>query len=118
MEIDRWVAAGTGVPPEGNKFLRNLFVSGWWLRIFWYAEEEIIDIRDNWLVPEQGDPGWVDPDNPARAGWALREDAPILRHTRFQALPLERMGLCRDEYRPRPLRTTRKPRRRGGRAAR
>jgi hypothetical protein len=118
MEIDRWVAAGTGVPPEGNKFLRNLFVSGWWLRIFWYAEEEIIDIRDNWLVPEAGDPGWVDPDDPARAGWALREDAPILRHTRFQALPLERMGLCRDEYRPRPLRTTRKPRRRGGRDAR
>ena len=106
-EIDRWVAAGTGVPPEGNRFLRNLFVSGWWLRIFWYAEEELIDIRDNWVVPEAGDPGWVDPEDPARAGWALRDDAPILRITGFQHLPLERMGLRPDPARPRP------PRRRG-----
>ena len=106
-EIDRWVAAGTGVPPEGNRFLRNLFVSGWWLRIFWYAEEELIDIRDNWVVPEAGDPGWVDPEDPARAGWALRDDAPILRITGFQHLPLERMGLRPDPARPCP------PRRRG-----
>lgn len=101
MEIDRWVAAGTGVPPEGNRFLRNLFVDGWWLRIFWLAEEKLIDIRDNWLVPEAGDPGWVDPEDPGRAGWALRDDARILRVTGFQPLPLERIGLRRDEYRPR-----------------
>ena len=99
QQIDRWLAAGTGVPPEGNRFLRNLFVSGQWLRIFWYAEEELIDIRDNWLVPEAGDPGWVDPKNPGRAGWALRDDAPILRTTGFQQLPLERIGLRRDDYR-------------------
>ncbi len=74
-------------------------MNGWWLRIFWYAEEELIDIRDNWLVPEQGDPGWVEPDDPGRAGWALRDDAKILRVTGFQPLPLKRIGLRRDEYR-------------------
>ena len=78
LEIDRWLAVGQGVPPEGNRFLRNLFVSGRWLRIFWYAQEELIEIRDNWLVPEAGDPGWVDPEDPARAGWALRDvDSPV-----------------------------------------
>ena len=100
-KIDRWLAAGTGVPPEGNRFLRNIFVSGRWLRIFWYAQEELIEIRDNWLVSETGDPGWVDPESPGRAGWALRDDARILRTTGFQQLPLKRIGLRLDEYRTR-----------------
>jgi len=111
-QIDRWVAAGTGVPPEGNRFLRNLFVSGQWLRIFWYAQEELIDIRDNWLVPEDGDPGWIDPQDPGRADWALRDDAQILRVTGFQQLPLERIGLRRDEYRTSLPASPRKRRRR------
>ena len=61
------------------------------------SQREVID----------GDPGWVDPEDPARAGWALRDDAPILRITGFQHLPLERMGLRPDPARPCP------PRRRG-----
>jgi len=99
MEIDRWLAAGKGVPPEGNRVTRNLFVSGRWLTIHWEARPELVDVRDNWQVPEDGDPGWLDAEDPGRAGWALRDDAPVLRATGFQHLPLERIGLCRDEYR-------------------
>ena len=72
---------------------------------FLHAEEEIIDARQLGSA-RAGRPAGRS-GQPAAAGCA---DAPILRHTR-QALP-ERMGLCRDEHRPCPLRTTRKPRRR------
>lgn len=96
MEIDRWLAVGKGVPPEGNRVLRNIFISGEWLKIHWEARTELVDVRANWL---EGDPGFVDPDQPERAHFALRADAPVLRHIGFQHLPTERIGLCVDEYR-------------------
>ncbi len=96
MEIDRWLAVGKGVPPEGNRVLRNIFISGEWLKIHWEARTELVDVRANWL---DGDPGFVDPDQPERAHFALRADAPVLRHIGFQHLPTERIGLCVDEYR-------------------
>ncbi len=98
MEIDRWLAVGKGVPPEGNRVLRNIFVSGEWLKIHWEARPELVDVRDNWL---EGDPGFVDAQHPEKARFALRDDAPVLRTIGFQHLPVERIGLRRDEYRPR-----------------
>ena len=101
-QIDRWLAAGKGVPPEGNRVLRNIFVSGEWLKIHWEARAELVDVRDNWLCaePGAGDPGFVDPERPERARFALRDDAPVLRAIGFQHLPTQRIGLCTDEYRP------------------
>ena len=96
MEIDRWLAAGKGVPPEGNRILRNIFLSGEWLKIHWEAREELVDVRDNWL---EGDPGFIDPERPEKAHFALRDDAPVLRAIGFQHLPTDRIGLCRDEFR-------------------
>ena len=102
MEIDRWLAAGKGVPPEGNRVIRNIFVSGGWLKVHWEAREELVDVRDNWL---KGDPGFTNASRHGLSGFALRDDAPVLRAVGFQHLPLERIGLCRDEYRPvRPTR--------------
>jgi hypothetical protein len=96
MEIDRWLAVGKGVPPEGNRVLRNIFISGEWLKIHWEASEALVDVRDNWL---EGDPGFVDAGRPGKARFALRDDAPVLRFIGFQHLPLERIGMCEDEYR-------------------
>jgi hypothetical protein len=96
MEIDRWLAAGKGVPPEGNKVLRNIFVSGEWLKIHWEARAELVEVRDNWL---EGDPGFVDPADPEKARFALRDDAPVLRVIGFQHLPTRRIGLCVDAFR-------------------
>ena len=98
MEIDRWLAAGKGVSPEGNRVLRNIFVSGEWLKIHWEAREELVDVRDNWL---EGDPGFVDPGDPEKAHFVLHDDAPALRVIGFQHLPTRRMGLCVDEFRRR-----------------
>ena len=101
MDIDRWLAAGKGVPPEGNRVRRNIFVSGEWLKIHWEAREELVDVRDNWLSAEPGvgDPGFVNPTRPEKAHFALRDDALVLRAIGFQHLPTHRIGLCVDEYR-------------------
>ncbi|MBT3346095.1 MAG: right-handed parallel beta-helix repeat-containing protein [Gemmatimonadetes bacterium] len=96
MEIDRWLAAGKGVPPEGNRITGNIFISGQWLKVHWEAREELVDVRDNWL---KGDPGFVNPQNPEKSRFALRHDAPVLRAIGFQHLPVERIGQVRDEYR-------------------
>jgi len=101
IDIDRWLAAGKGVPPEGNRVLRNIFISGEWLKVHWEAREELVDVRDNWLCAEPGvgNPGFVNPKRPEKAHFALRDDAPVLRAIGFQHLPVQRIGLCVDEYR-------------------
>ncbi|MDA0336985.1 MAG: hypothetical protein O2782_17610, partial [bacterium] len=77
------------------RVLRNIFVSGEWLKIHWEAPPELVDVRDNWL---QGDPGFLVPECPEKARFALRDDAPVLRMIGFQHLPVQRIGLRRDEY--------------------
>jgi len=92
-ELDRYYAGATGVPPEGNSVLRNIVVGGKWLEIGWHAEEQMLDLRDN-LVGQ--DPHFVDP---GQHNFQLQDDSPAFA-LGFQRIPVERIGLYRDAYRP------------------
>ncbi|MCE9590942.1 MAG: right-handed parallel beta-helix repeat-containing protein [Planctomycetes bacterium] len=92
--LDKYLAAGKGVPPENNPVERNLFVSGVGIKHGWTSDGTAVADRDNWT----GQPGFVDEKHPEKAGFALRPDAPALR-TGFQPIPFEKIGLYRDEYR-------------------
>lgn len=58
----------------------------------------------NWTLPDKrnwstnADPGFVDP---ARGDFRLRPDSPVFKHLAdFQPIPMEEMGLVKNELRP------------------
>ena len=79
--------------PKGNHVLRNVRVGGQWLELLDGLEQKDIDIRDNFT---EGDPGLVAPD---RRDYHLKPDSPVLK-LGFKPIPLKRIGLYADEYRP------------------
>jgi hypothetical protein len=91
-ELDKYYAQTTGVPPEGNTVVRNVSVGGKWLETLWHAEPAMVDVRDN-LVDE--DPHFV---APGRRDFRLKPDSPAYA-LGFQPIPVEKIGLYRDEYR-------------------
>lgn len=78
--------------PKGNVVTRNVFVGKKWLDGDG-AKPEWVDMRDNLI---EGDPLFVDA---AHGNYQLRSDSPALT-LGFKMLPVERMGLYSDEYRP------------------
>jgi len=84
-QLDKYYQGDTGVPPEGNRVIRNLCHGGKWLSIGWRADPKIIEVRDN-LVGE--DPRFVDA---ANMNFQLREDSPAYK-LGFQRIPVERIG--------------------------
>jgi len=78
--------------PKGNLIVRNIAYSGRWLELLDGLDDRIVSIRDN-LVGE--DPGFVDPE---RGNFQLRDDSPAYK-LGFRRIPVEKIGLYRDEYR-------------------
>ncbi len=85
-----------GVPPEHNVVARNICI-GKWLHAYWLATADMIQLENNLTnaVTSFRHP----PGNPPQAtDFALRRDAPSWK-LGFQPIPLDRIGLCRDELR-------------------
>jgi hypothetical protein len=89
-------AAFKGVPPEGNVVARNV-CSGKWLDVAWHAKPEMLRLEDNFVA---ADPAFVTTQRAAPTDFRLREDSPAWK-TGFQPIPVEQIGLQRDELRRR-----------------
>lgn len=83
--VGKYYERDAGVPPEGNRVLRNICVGGKWLNIAWLADSKIIDVADN-LTSE--DPLFVDA---AKMNFQLRETSPAYK-LGFQKIPFEQIG--------------------------
>jgi parallel beta-helix repeat protein len=92
--LEKYYRAEGGVPPGGDVIRHNISVGGQWLDIGWFATPEMVDVRDN-LVGE--DPHFVNPGNDV-LGFRLKDDSPALK-LGFHAIPLESIGLYKDEFR-------------------
>lgn len=92
VELDRYYQKDNGVPPEGNQVVRNVSYGGTWIQVHWFADPDIIEVRDN-LVDE--DPHFVGPDN---LDFQLRDDSPMYK-LGFKRIPMEKIGLYKDTYR-------------------
>ncbi len=94
-ELEKYFAAGKGVPPEGNKVTHNISVGGQWLELGWHAEAKSVEVHDN-LVDDN--PHFVDA---TVMNFQLRDDSPAYR-LGFQRIPVEKIGLYQDAYRRAP----------------
>jgi hypothetical protein len=86
-QLKKYYQGTSGVPPEGNRVIRNICV-GKWLDIRWNADPKLIEVEDNLT---DADPGLVDP---ANMNFQLREDSPAYK-LGFKRIPFERIGLER-----------------------
>ncbi len=85
-----------GVPPEDNVVERNVCV-GKWLHVYWHATPEMLRIDNN--LTNAASSFVHPPSTPARAeDFALRSDSPAWK-LGFQPIPLEKIGLYRDDLR-------------------
>jgi len=89
-------AAFIGVPPTNNLVATNISV-GKWLNVYWHAKPEHLVLRNNLT---NGAPGFVSEitDRSTAKDFALRKDSPAWK-LGFQKIPVESIGLYRDEYR-------------------
>lgn len=79
--------------PKGNKIVRNISIGVRWIDLYDNLNDKIVTIRDNIT---EGDAGVeVTPQ-----GIRLRRDSPALK-LGFQPIPIEKIGLYRDQYRKR-----------------
>lgn len=88
--VDEYYATGAGIPPEGNVIARNVCV-GRWLHIV-KEVANLVEVRGN-LVDE--DPRFLDA---AYGDFRLQDNSPAFR-LGFKPIPVDRIGLVRDEYR-------------------
>ncbi len=79
-----------------NKVVRNVNFDGGWLELYDGLTEstQYLTIKDNFT---EGDPGFVDAD---KLDFRLKEDSPVFK-LGFQRIPMEKIGLYKDEYRTR-----------------
>jgi hypothetical protein len=91
-DLDRYYASGDGVPPEGNRVVRNVCSGGVWTQVGWHADPKLLEVKDN-LVAK--DPGFVAPD---KLDFRLRPDSPAWA-LGFKAIPVEKIGLQSDASR-------------------
>ncbi len=91
-------AAFTGVPAENNVVATNISV-GKWLRVAWHATPKMLRLENNLT---NANPQFVEqPNDQSRAkDFALQRTSPAWK-LGFQKLPVEKIGLYRDEFRKR-----------------
>jgi hypothetical protein len=85
LELDKYLQAGAGIPPENNRIVRNVFKGGTWLDVTWHAEEDHLILQEN-LVGQ--DPNFADPEND---DYRLEEDSPAW-DIGFSPIPVEQIG--------------------------
>ncbi len=78
--------------PKDNRIVRNVYSRGRRLDLYHGLTEETVFCQDN-LVED--DPGFVAPE---QENFQLRDDSPAYQ-LGFQRIPMERIGLFRDDYR-------------------
>jgi hypothetical protein len=94
-DVDPYLAEGKGVPPGNIRVERNLCCRGRWIDPCWpKGAPNGVTERDNVVG---GDPGFTDPEFGV---FSLRPDSPAWA-SGFKAIPLDEIGLVRDEYRER-----------------
>jgi len=93
LELDAYYAKDDGIPPEGNVVVRNISVGGEWVKANWHKVDQYLNMGDN-LVGV--DPCFIDP---ANGNYGLRPDSPAWK-IGFKPIPMEQIGLIRDEFRP------------------
>lgn len=74
-----------GVPPEGNRILRNVCV-GDWLEIGWHAQRELFDVRDNYVTRDMAQVGGPE------SGFRIPKDSPAWEKG-FKPIPFQKIGL-------------------------
>jgi len=77
--------------PKGNVVVRNVFHGGRWVDLRGVARELVV-LRDNLI---KVDPGFVNAD---KLDFRLRDDSPAFKKG-FKRIPMQRIGLYKDEYR-------------------
>ena len=89
-------AAFKGVPPENNVVERNICV-GKWLKEYWHATPGMLLLENN--LTNAAASFIQPPSSPVQArDFALRTDSPAWK-LGFQPIPIDRIGLQRDELR-------------------
>ena len=78
--------------PKGNLIARNIRVGGRWLDLLDRLTDKTIRMEDNFT---EGDPHFVAPE---KLDFRLMDDSPALK-LGFKQIPLEKVGLYRDEFR-------------------
>lgn len=75
-----------------NKIVHNISWGGRWLDLLDHLTPRVVEVKDNFT---DGEAEFV---APARMDFRLREDSPVF-HMGFQKIPIEEIGLVKDEYR-------------------
>ena len=89
-------AAFKGVPPEDNVVARNICV-GKWLNLYWHATPAMLSLENN--LTNAASSFIRSPGDPARAtDFAIKTDSPAWK-LGFQPIPLDQLGLYRDDLR-------------------
>ncbi|MGJ5672565.1 MAG: right-handed parallel beta-helix repeat-containing protein [Nostochopsis sp.] len=78
--------------PKGNKIIRNLFFGSGWLKLANGVSNKTITIEANWI---EKDVSFIKPQDLLLV---LKPDSPA-RKLGFQNLPINQIGLYKDEYR-------------------
>jgi hypothetical protein len=89
-------AAFKGVPPEGDVVARNICV-GKWLNVYWHATPGMLLLENNLTNAAAS---FVRPPGDAvrAADFAIKGDSPAWK-LGFQPIPLDKIGLSRDDLR-------------------
>jgi hypothetical protein len=89
-------AAFKGVPPEHDVVARNICI-GKWLNVYWHATPAMLSLQNN--LTNAAASFVRPPGEPAQAkDFALKPDSPAWK-LGFQPIPLDKIGLYRDELR-------------------
>ncbi len=80
-----------GVPPEHNVVARNVCVGGKWLHVSWFAEPNLLELKDNVVG---SDPGFVTDARNSASDFRLKDGSAVFK-TGFQPIPVEKIGLRR-----------------------
>lgn len=89
-------AAFKGVPPENNVVARNICV-GKWLNVYWHATPQMLVLENN--LTNAASTFVHLPNGGVKAtDFAIKDDCPAWK-LGFQPIPLDKIGLYRDELR-------------------
>ena len=78
--------------PPGNILVARNICRGKWLEVCWHATMDALTLRDNLT---EGDPRF---ENEPAGDFRLKADSPAWK-LGFQRIPLEQIGLVKDEFR-------------------